>query len=347
TTGRFPEYEEVCEKVYSGYLAQRERNHAYGMLNFGDWFGERKYNWANGEYDNHHAFLLQFARTGDRRWYFLGEHAARHAIDVDTCHYGPHAGGYWIHAMGHTGNYFTQPYEGSGIPQGGFTPSHTWTEGFCDWYFLSGDPTALQNAVKVADYYDGAYLNHYDFGNCRDNGWHLLFTLATYRATNDPYYLNAAHIIVERTLERQTPGGGWHRQMVPGHCYDMPRHRGEANFMLGVLANGLEEYYREVPDPRVAQAIIGGAKQAVAELWVDEVNGFRYTSCPNMTGYTANNDMTAEVLFFAHRLSGDARFAEIALRAMDAAFKGGIGSAAHIRWTPHILYNMDLLKGKR
>jgi len=344
TTGRWPEYEKVCQRVYQGYLRHRDGSREFGMLNFGDQWGERKVNWANGEYDHHHAFLMQFARTGDRRWYFLGERAARHAIDVDTCHHGPRRGGEWIHAMGHTGGYFSQPYEGSGIPSPGMSVSHTWTEGFYDWYVLSGDPTGAENAALVADYYDGASLNNYDWGNCRTNGWHLLLTVAAYRATNDPYYLNAARIIVERTLERQTPGGGWHRQMVPGHCHDMPRHRGEANFMLGVLANGLEEYYREVPDPRVAAAIIGGARQAVRELWVESASGFRYTSCPNMTGYTANNDMTAEILLFAHRLGGDPEFARIATKAMEAAFRDGIGSIAHLRWTPHILFNMDRLK---
>jgi hypothetical protein len=94
----------------------------------------------------------------------------------------------------------------------------------------------------------------------------------------------------------------------------------------------------------VAQAILGGAKQAVNELWVPEANGFRYTSCPNMTGYTANNDMTAEILFFAHRLGGAPQYREIALRAMHAAFRDGIGSIAHLRWTPHLVYNMDLLE---
>jgi hypothetical protein len=346
TSGRAPEYERICENVYRAYTRNRESERNYGMLNFGDQFGERKVNWANGEYDHHHAFLMQFIRTAERRWYFLGEKAARHAIDVDTCHYGPRRGGEWIHAMGHTGGYFSQQYEGNGIPGGGFSASHTWSEGFCDWYALSGDTTAAENAALVADHYDGAYLNHYDFSNCRDNGWHLLLTMAAYRATADPYYLNAARIIVERTLERQSPEGGWVRQMVPGHCLDLPRHRGEANFMLGVLANGLEQYYDELHDPRVAQAILGGARQAVREMWVPEVNGFRYTSCPNMKGYTANNDMTAEVLFFAYRLGGEPQYGEIAMRALGAAFRDGIGSIAHLRWTPHLIYNADLLKQK-
>ena len=215
----------------------------------------------------------------------------------------PRAGGEWIHSMGHVGGYFTEQYEGEGIPGGGFTPSHTWTEGFYDWYALSGDPTSARNAAAVADYYGGAYLNNYDYSNCRDKGWPPAPDRSPPSGHRRPDYLNAARIIVERTLERQTPGGGWHRQMVPGHCHCMPRHRGEANFMLGVLANGLEEFHNEVPDPRVAQAVIGGARQAVAELWVPEVDGFRYTSCPKMTGYTANNDMTAEVLFFAYRMA--------------------------------------------
>ncbi len=88
--------------------------------------------------------------------------------------------------------------------------------------------------------------------------------------------------------------------------------------MLGVPANGLEEYYREVPDPSVAEAIVGGARQAVKELWGEEASGFRYTSCPNMNGYRANNDMTSEILFFAHRLTGDKEFARIAMKAMEA-----------------------------
>ena len=351
TAGRAAEYERICERVYQAYISYRESNRNYGMLNFGDQFGERKINWANGEYDHHHAFLMQFIRTADPKWYALGERAARHAIDVDTCHYGPRLGGEWIHSMGHTGGYYTKdPFGGAGISGGGFSPSHTWTEGFCDWFAVSGDVTASENAALVADHYDGAYLNNYDFSNCRDNGWHILLTMAAYHATGDPYYLNAARVIVERTLERVTPGEkpgtsvGWHRQMVPGHCLDMPRHRGEANFMLGVLANGLEVYYATVPDPRVAEAVKGGATMAVKEMWVPECDGFRYTSCPNMKGYVANNDMTAEVLFFAYRLGGDPQFGEIAMRAMAAAFRDGIGSIAHLRWTPRIINNMDLLR---
>jgi hypothetical protein len=344
TTGRTAEYEKVCEKAYQNAVRERESARAYGMLNFGDQWGERGVNWYNGEYDRHHAMLLQFARCGERKWYFLGEKAARHAIDVDTAHAGPQSGGEWLHSMGHTGGYFRQPHEGRGFPGSAMSICHTWTEGFCEWYALSGDPTALENAQLVADHYGGRYLNNYDWEICRTNGWHLLLTIATYRLTRDPYYLNAARIIIERTLERQSPGGGWHRQMVPGHCLDMPRHRGEAGFMLGVLADGLEEYYREVPDPRVAEAVQGGARQAVRELWVPKSHGFRYTSCPNMRGDTGHTAPVVGILFFAFRLGGERQFGRIAQEAVQMAFRVGIGSSiVGLRRMSPIVYNMDLL----
>ena len=37
--------------------------------------------------------------------------------------------------------------------------------------------------------------------------------MAVYRTIYDPFYLNAARIIVDRTLERRTPGSGWARQL--------------------------------------------------------------------------------------------------------------------------------------
>ena len=75
--------------------------------------------------------------------------------------------------------------------------------------------------------------------------------MGAYNATDDPFYLNAARIVVDRVLERQTPDGGWDRQLVPGHCSDMPRHHGNAGFMVGVLMSGLKYYAEATDDQRV------------------------------------------------------------------------------------------------
>ena len=110
----------------------------------------------------------------------------------------------------------------------------TWIDGFLLHYFLTGDPRSLQTANMVADRYDGRYARNYEFTNGRNNGWHLILTMAMYNATGDRFYLNAAHIIIERTLERQSEDGGWRRMLVPAHCRcDPPRHMGNAGFMVG------------------------------------------------------------------------------------------------------------------
>ena len=47
----FPLYEEAIDKNLDRYVEVRERQHDYGLLNYGDWYGERGTNWGNVEYD--------------------------------------------------------------------------------------------------------------------------------------------------------------------------------------------------------------------------------------------------------------------------------------------------------
>jgi hypothetical protein len=114
TSGRTPRYDEITDRVRTGYLAHRESNRTYGMLNFGDMFGERGLNWFNGEYDHHFGAAQMFVRSGELSWFHLMQEMARHDIDVDHCHYHTNprwVGGKWIHAMGHTGRYFRYQYD--------------------------------------------------------------------------------------------------------------------------------------------------------------------------------------------------------------------------------------------
>ncbi|MGD8239720.1 MAG: hypothetical protein PVH68_14265, partial [Armatimonadota bacterium] len=347
TAGRTARYDEVCERTYNSYLGGRDRRREFGMLNFGDQWGERKVNWDNGEYDHHHTAAQMFLRSAGPKWYCLMETTARHDIDVDLCHYHTnpgYVGGSWIHAMGHTGKYFTQRYQGEwGIPGGGMSVSHTWCEGTCEYYALTGDPTAIEAARMIADHYGGTYLNNYDFTNGRVPGWHLLLTIAVYRATYDPFYLNAARIIVDRTLERRTPGSGWARQMVPGHCHCEPRCRGTCSFMQGILGCGLREYYLETGDERVREAVVDSARYVIDEMWVDEESAFRYTSCPESSVTASRNDTLAGLLLFAHELSGDQELLEVVKQGMDAGFER-LSSMQHLRWTPYMVHALDGLE---
>ena len=348
-----PDYDAVVSRAMDNYLANRERNHEYGMMNFGDWWGERGINWGNIEYDTQHAFLLHWARTGDLRFFFCAEQAARHNMDVDTIRYARSAelvGCVYAHCVGHVGDYFpTSPVPGKGLNSGSITVSHTWTEGLCDYYFLTGDRRALETAKLVADHYDTYGTRNYDFTNCRIPGWHLILTMGLYRATNDPFYLNAAKIIVERVLERQTPDGGWRRQLVGGHCQCTPKHHGNAGFMVAILLTGLKVYHQATGDPRIPEAMRRAARFLIDDMWVEEVEGFRYTSCPKTGAGTWSNFMIFDGALYAARLTGDKVIPQYAVRGMRRAFKNGISGfgksiSQQTRVLPHIVYELQLLQ---
>lgn len=102
---------------------QRRRDlRAYGMLNFGDWWGERGRNWGNIEYDTQHIFSLHALRSGDLDFFYRGREAARHNRDVDTIWYSDdpnRIGCVYAHCIGHTGDYYTHKINDQGSPRGG------------------------------------------------------------------------------------------------------------------------------------------------------------------------------------------------------------------------------------
>ncbi|HUQ92297.1 MAG TPA: hypothetical protein VM120_11505, partial [Bryobacteraceae bacterium] len=361
------QYDDVFTQTFAGYLRDRETSREYGMLNFGDWWGERIINWGNSEYDTQHAFLLQFARTADWRYFRAAEEMEWHNRDVDAIHH--HAdpiqvGAVYAHALGHSGDYYkARPTGGAppggfkaGSPKSHFAVDHTFIEGHFDYYFLTGDRRSYETALRTADRYDSYFTKNYDFNNCRQPGWHLILTMAAYNATNDPYYLNAAKIIVERVLERQTPDGGWKRQMVPGHCFCTPRHQGNAGFMVGVLLTGLRHYYETTNDSRVADSIVKGAHFLVNDMWVPEGKGFRYTSCPKSSSGSWSNFLLFDGIVFAQRRTGDERLRDVLLIGTDGALETmteagkrdgaawGKGFTQYTRVVPHFLDHLAALK---
>jgi hypothetical protein len=207
---------------------------------------------------------------------------------------------------------------------------------------LTGDPAGIEAARMISDHYGGAYINNYDFTNGRYPGWHLIATMATYHATGDPFYLNAARIIVDRVMERRTPGGGWDRQLVPGHCHCEPRCRGLCSFMQGILGVGLRDYWLVTGDERVEEAIPDSARHVIDEIWVEDVEMFRYTSCPESSLRAGRADTMGGLMLFAWELTGDAQFADVAIRSLNLGFEG-LSSLAHARWTPYVVHALDRL----
>jgi len=319
------DYERWLEDARKRFLTDRSRRRAYGMMNHGDWFGERRYNWGNMEYDTPWVFLNEYLRGGDAQWFDLGRDAALHLVDVDTCHASPSesaVAGQYAHCMGHVGGYYPTGYREASTAVGGMTPSHTWVEGLFLYSGMTGDVRAFENAKATCDRLAASVDERtYDFGNCRDSGWLLIHLCAAYRATLSKRYFDAARVVVERVLERQRESGGWERMMVPGHCYcDPPRHMGNAAFMIGVLMAGLKRYHQITKDPRVRTCIVRAAHYVVDVHWSPDLKVFRYTNCPHIWANVSMNPQMIEGLGYAWRLSKSDRIAEALVGAVDRCF---------------------------
>ncbi|NLF19393.1 MAG: hypothetical protein GX595_19365, partial [Lentisphaerae bacterium] len=328
------------------YLKARDSRQDYGLMNFGDWWGERRHNWGNLEYDDTHVFLRHFARTGDTTAWTAGDRGAKHYADVDTIHY--HAdpwrvGAAYTHCIGHVGGFLTtMPVDGGSLT-GGHSPCHTRTEGLVEHYLLTGDRRSWDAAVGIADRYGSWWLNNYDFTICRVPGWHLILTLAVYQVTNDPFYLNVARIITDRILERETPGGGWHRNLVPGHCFCLPRHRGNAGFMVGVMLSGLKGYHQATGDERAAGAIVRGARYVVREMYDPIKQQFRYTSCPNTGQSDSTGQLLCEGIAYAARLSADPELVAITRELVTRMTVQSYRSASAGRFLPQAAWDVERL----
>ncbi len=373
--GLFPEYEERVAESFSGYLENHETSREYGMLNHGDWTFDSYKDWGNNEYDTAYVFFIQWARSGDMRFFGEACRAAVHHRDVDTCHAAGEAlsiGGVYRHRIGHTGDHHpggyglmehaiatgefpaTDLWVDSVTPRelramltwgGEFTISHTWIDGFLLHHFLTGDPRSLETARMVADRYDGHYTRNYDFANCRNNGWHLILTMEMYKATGDEFYLNAGRIIVERTLDRQTEDGGWRRMLVPAHCRcDPPRHTGNASFAVGILLVGLKSYHQATGDPRVAESIVRAADFLIDSTWVEEARGFRATSCPHTKVSSDNFQNGLAGICYAWRISRKPKFEHVLRhatpKAIEALHSHGRSLSSQMRAAPEVLYTL-------
>lgn len=361
----FQAYEQAVDKNIAEYIKGMERQHDFGMMNYGDWYGERGANWGNEEYDTQHAFLLEYIRSGNPDAFFLGHSHELHNRDIDTVQWAsdPKAvGGVCIHQMGHVGGYYTESVPGTlGIPRAGYTVSHAWSEGHFDHYFLTGDPRSRETGVAVTDFFADKSLGRpYDFASCRDPGWHLIMNAAALAATNDPYYLNASRAIVDRVLETQDtvprplpeyqrePGrthqlGGWSRMMVPGHCLCEPRHQGNAGFMVAVLLSGLKYYHDVTEDPAVKQAIILGARNLIEETYSEEVHGFRYTSCPATRYVPGASPLMVEGIARAYMWTRDPMLLDSITTALSLGAGGsgyGKSFSMYYRCAPRVLADL-------
>ncbi|MCK5804400.1 MAG: hypothetical protein KAI66_16295, partial [Lentisphaeria bacterium] len=313
-----------------------------------------------------HALLMQYIRSGDEEAFFRADEAEKHNRDIDTCQLTNRfrkRGFVYIHQIGHVGGYYDKPVPGHlGWAKAGGSVTHAWAEGHFNHFFVTGDRRSYEIGRAVADYHIAAYLSRpYDFTSCRTPGWHLIINAIAYASTSDPYYLNASRVIVDRVLETQDltprplpkhqcePGrthqqGTWSRMMVPGHCHCIPRHQGNAGFMVAILISGLKYYHDVTGEEAVKQAIIAGARGLMAECYSTESHGFRYTSCPQTSYGSGSSPLYLEGIARAYRWTKDPILRDPLLFVRDYG-RGwrawGKGFASHYRAAPRLLADLD------
>lgn len=331
----------LFERLAARFKKHQHDNQETGLLNCGDWYGERQTNWGNNEYDTAHVFYMQFLRTGNRDYLETARRTAWHTADVDTIHHVNRAlersaprrsivtqgfvrGGVYPHTTGHVSCY-ALPRVLSG--HGRYDPTvrpynagHHWTQGLAECYVLTGDPWCLETLRAIADWQVSVsktpgykYYLDIDTHSARVAGWSLLSLMAAYRVTRVSRYLRVARRIVDLALESaDTHSGGWHYPLYGGHCGCRIKHVGQPAILTGILLGALLDYYEDQRDRRIPDAIVRAVRYMIRSKWDEQTRAFRYSECPATKSYPRHNGLCLRPLFFAFNVTDDSRLGQVA-----------------------------------
>jgi len=254
------EYDNWADNLFeNGYCRSIEEQRDYGAMNWGDWWGERDCNWGNHEYDTPKHLLVQFARTGNPKYFYVGDTAARHTSEVDVIHYvnedlrkyfeetlggnpdyPTRPGMVHEHCVGHVSGFYSVEkirdlYVSLGIGKTDspylcldpYNLGHIWTQGMVYDYFLTGDPwlketvlTIGENLAKLVEDREYTYFKGTSHSG-RVNGWTMLALAGAYELDpSNEGYLHAMKLLADDALSEQDPNcGGWLYELPWGHCF--------------------------------------------------------------------------------------------------------------------------------
>jgi len=353
------EYDDWAENLFdNGYCYSIKAQRDYGQMNWGDWFGERGCNWGNHEYDTPKHILMQFARTGDPKYFYVGDAAARHTSEVDVIHfvnddlrkyfgedlrdrpaYPVRPGMVHQHCVGHVSGFYSverirELYVSLGVGNSKnpylclspFNLGHIWTQGMVFDYFLTGDPWMKEtveiigdNLVKLVEERKFNFKTGSHVG--RVNGWTMLAIAGAYELDFNERFLKAMKLLADDAISAQDPHcGGWLWKLPWGHCNCETKHVGEAGFISSVRINGLSRYFQLTGDKRIPEVIKRAVTHLNNDTWIEQRNDWRYTSCPasNPIGQTG---VTIAALVNSVKLNKEPEHLRILQKAWDNKFK--------------------------
>lgn len=320
--GTLEGYNRFIDASFDAVAARQQRGREYSWINYGDWYGERSVNWGNLEYDLPWGLLLQYARSGDWRYFDRAEEAARHIAGIDTVTAAPKAdqlGLFHLHCVGHTGGFNTPrvPDAEYWYVSGSNDVGHTYTQGNLAMSLLTGDPRYGESARLVADWIAAQTTRGLSYYVHRNFGWATISMMGAYHATGNPYYLNAARLFADYVIARQDPGTGVWAHPI-GECEHKPQHMGGKVFMSGVVMTGLKLLDQEEPRPQLKQAILRNCDWMYNRMWHQDVGGFEYAQCPQFsnTGPAGGWEEVAEGLAYAYQVAKRPQDLEMLVRPL-------------------------------
>lgn len=295
-------YDAAVKTGAAAYFERQRRERWHGALNWGDWFGERQYNWGNHEYDTPSIFFEHALRFRDPEYFREGLRGARHFIDVDVVKRHPdpaNVGSVWAHSLGHTGGYFESGSfkldnygQGSAVfIDGRHSAGHTRARGTVMAYIFSGDPRFLEQSVGIAENIrkDGMFRRRDWTLTAREPGWALFNLCSVYDLTADPELLRAANELGDIIIERAAGRGvkfsklsKWNAPPKPGGMSGEDRKylTGELSFPTAYQAAGMMELYRLTGRADVRKNLLETAAYVRERLYDRDRHGFIHSPCP-------------------------------------------------------------------
>ena len=291
------------------------RPKALGMFHFGDapdagytnqGRGQGASVFVNNEYDRPHACALYYALTGQRRVLDSALVSARHWLDVDLCHYHPDPlvdGGLKIHTRYHV--------------TGKVTPSHEWTEGLLDYYFLTGRSEALEGARSIAEnilrHLQRPEMRTPGATSVREGGWAMRALIGMYIGTGEERWRDEARKLANLYLDWYEEYGAL---LAPYTSHSMPR----VPFMISLTVNSFVRYLLVEDDAELVariQRLIIETVDDMLEHCIGPDGIVYYKELPSLRR-TAPTYHLLEALTHTYRITGDDSYLKMAVRQFAA-----------------------------
>lgn len=315
----FQKYEDSLEHLFDWADRQKKTFKWYGMLDFGDtlsWYRQEGYDesydeagwhpvgrwgWFNCEgVGAHMGALLQFARTGNYKYFEFGEDLSRHMMDVDTCHFNTVAFDKRLKGIYKD---YSQPgsmHRHSGDHWGGRNEeaSHTNLNGILLYYYITGNDRALDVAKETGEFFlkhPITYFKHPDIAPNRGMANILMGEVALYEATGDERLKKDADYWADMFFQGQNRNGSFNEDYNPrDKRWDGDPHIG---YMNGYTLPALIDYHKLTGNKAIKETIV------------------------KLTDYLSAHDeygAISEGLAYSYFLTGDKKYQEITEKRLES-----------------------------